>query len=174
MRNVCGDHRGMTMKHLSVAGLLALLLCACTVSFNPPSQQQLPESTAGTPAEQQEALAAAQVFIGMIDRGDYDAIWLNAGPSLRDATNETAFIMTLKLAKKAFTLLPGREPESMGFNTQAEPGGPVGEYVMVQFVARAGDLTATERVVMQKEQGRWKIIGYFINKRSQTQIMGSR
>ena len=79
-----------------------------------------------------------------------------------------------KLAKKAFTLLPGREPESMGFNTQAEPGGPVGEYVMVQFVARAGDLTATERVVMQKEQGRWKIIGYFINKRSQTQIMGSR
>ena len=156
------------MKHLSTAGLLVLLLSACTLSFSPPNQQPLPESTPGTTAEQQQALEAAKGFIEMRDRGDYEAIWLNAGPSLRDATNETAFTLTLKLAKKAFAVLPGRKPEGVGFNTQVDPGGPIGEYAVVQFVAHAGNLTATERVVMQKEQDSWKIIGYFITKRAQT------
>lgn len=157
---------GVLMKQLSIVVLL--LLSACTVSFNPPNAQQLPEPTAGTETEQREAVKAARGYLEMIDRGEYKAIWRDAGPLLRDMTNETAFITTLKVMKKTFALLPGRKPKGLGFNTQVDPGGPVGEYVVVIFEAKVGNLTATEKVVMQKEQGKWKIVGYFITKRRQT------
>lgn len=44
---------------------------------------------------------------------------------------------------------------------------PPGEYVLVQFKQSAGKVTITEKVVMQREQANWKLIGYFINKRVQ-------
>jgi hypothetical protein len=156
------------MKRQSIAALLALLLSACTVSFDPPSQQQLPKPTAGTKAEQKEAVGAAHEFLAMIDRGDYEAIWRKAGPVLRNMSNETAFITTLKVMRKTFFVLPGRKPERLGFYTQVDPGGPIGEYVVVFFVGRSGNLTCTEKVVMQKEQGQWKLTGYFITKHRQT------
>ena len=153
------------MRYLPIAGLLALLLSACTVSFDPPNQQQeLPAPTAGTKAEQEEAVKAARGYMAMIDRGDHKALWLNAGPVLRDMSNETAFAMALKLTRKTMALLPGRKIEGLGFNTQADPGGPIGEYAVVIVVGRSGNLTATEKIVMQKEEGRWKLIGYFIKK----------
>lgn len=42
---------------------------------------------------------------------------------------------------------------------------PEGEYALLEFVRRAGDTTATEKVVMQKHESRWMIVGYFVNKR---------
>lgn len=80
-------------------------------------------------------------------------------------TSEFAWINTLKVARKTFTILPVRKLEGFGFTTQVDANAPVGEYVMVQFVSRSGKLTATEKVVMQREQGKWKLVGYFITKR---------
>lgn len=111
-------------------------------------------------------MAAARGYLAQIDSGNYKATWDGAGPELRDMTNEFMWTSTLKIARKTFVLLPGRKFEGGAFTTQIDPGGPVGEYAVMQFVARSGKLTATEKVVMQKEQGRWKIVGYFITKRA--------
>lgn len=120
----------MSVKRLSIAALLALLLSACTVSFDPSNTQKLPEPTAGTEAEQREAVKAARGYLGMIERAEYKALWRDAGPLLRNMTNETTFITSLKVMKKTFAVLPGSKPTGLGFNTQVDPGGPVGEYVV--------------------------------------------
>ncbi len=82
-------------------------------------------------------------------------------------SNETLFMTMLRLMKKTLVLLPGRKPEALGFNIQVDPGSPIGEYVVLIFVGRSGSLACTEKLVMQKEQGQWKFIGYFITKRKE-------
>ena len=60
-----------------------------------------------------------------------------------------------------------RSIEGYGFTPRIDPGAPVGEYVLVQFKTRSGNTTLTEKVVMQKEQGAWRIVGYFATRRAE-------
>lgn len=75
------------------------------------------------------------------------------------------WVNTLKLSRKAFDVASERTSSGSGFSTQIDQNVPVGDYVLVQFVTKSGGMTMTEKVVMQKDEGRWKIIGYFITKR---------
>jgi hypothetical protein len=155
------------VKNLAAVLFVVAALSGCTFSFGPSQQQSLPEPKAGTAEEQKEAAEAARGYLSQIDSGDYEATWRNAGPALRGMTSEFAWINTLKLARKTFAILPGRKIEGFGFTTQVDANAPVGEYVLVQFVSRSGKLTATEKVVMQREHGKWKLVGYFITKRAE-------
>jgi hypothetical protein len=155
------------MKNPVTLLFLSILFSGCTFSVTPANEQKLPESTAGTKEEQKGAVEAARGYLAQIDRGDYEATWDSAGPVLRDMTNEFMWTNTLKIARKTVVVLPGRKLEGGAFTTQIDPGGPAGEYAVMQFVGRSGKLTATEKVVMQKEQGKWKIVGYFITKRAE-------
>lgn len=74
------------------------------------------------------------------------------------------WVNTLKLTRN-IPLPQGRELQGIGFNTRVDARAPEGEYALVEFVRRAGDTTATEKVVMQKHESRWMIVGYFVNKR---------
>lgn len=154
------------MKNLALGLICTLLLAACTVSFSPNNGSDLPDSTEGTPQEQAEAAVAARRFLEMIDLGDYEGTWGESGPALRAMSSEFAWKNTLKLTRAAFSAPPRREIEGFGFSTKIDHNVPVGEYVLVQFRNVSGKLTTTEKVVMQKDQSRWKIVGYFVTKRA--------
>lgn len=152
------------MKIFAPALLAAALLCGCRVSFS--SDNKLPEPTAGTASEQEQAAAAARRYLALIDQGKYDETWNHAGPALQNMTNKFLWKNTLKLTHKAFGTPPSRELDGFGFTSQIEADVPVGEYVLVQFKSPSGNTTTTEKVVMQKAAGSWKIIGYFVEKRT--------
>ncbi|MFT3808210.1 DUF4019 domain-containing protein [Arenimonas sp.] len=157
---------GIGMKRLLAAFVILSILGACSVSFSPGGETGLPEPTPGTPAQQQEAVTAAREYIDMIDRGQYSRTWERAGPALKDLTNELVWTNTLKLASKLSEGKPEREIQGLGFATQVDVGGPIGEYAFVVFASRSGGMSLSEKVVMQKAGGDWLIVGYFANKQT--------
>lgn len=152
---------------ITAFSLLLLILSGCTVSFSPQPQADLPESTAGSPPQQAEAAAAAREYLAMIDSAAYDETWERSGTALRDTSSRFVWTNMLKATSRSLGIDADRQVEGFGFTTQPDAAAPVGEYVLVQFKSRSGNATATEKVVMQKEQGAWKIVGYFITKRAE-------
>lgn len=152
------------MKLLVTALTFLFLLAACTVSYSPDGQTSLPAPTPGTPAQQQEAVAAAREYTAMIDDGQYSRTWERAGPTLKGMTNEFVWTTMLKAAGKLIGGRPTRQVEGLGFTTQVDVGGPVGDYAVVLFKSRSGQLTLSEKVVMQKVGDAWLIVGYFVEK----------
>lgn len=154
------------MKNLAIGLFCVLLLTACNVSFSTGGTSALPETTAGT-AEQRLEAAAARSYLGMIDREEFKRTWDQSGPALRAQSSEFAWKNMLKLATKTLGGSQQREPEGFGFSTRIDASVPEGEYVLVQFKSTSGSTATTEKVVMQKDQSQWKIIGYFVTKRAE-------
>ena len=155
------------MKFIAIFLAVVFTLTGCNISFNSGENSNLPEANGGSQEQQTQAEAAARSYLAMIDQKQYEKTWQQAGPALRDQSSEFAWVNTLKLARKAFAASANRQVEGFGFTPQIDPSVPTGEYVLVQFKEVAGAVTTTEKVVMQKDQGKWRIIGYFINKNSQ-------
>jgi hypothetical protein len=150
--------------------LAALLLTGCNISFSPGSSGNVPEPTAGSPAQQAEAEQAARGYLAMIDRDEIDKTWDQAGSALRAQSSKLAWTSVIGLTRKTLGVSAEREVEGFGFSSQIDPSVPVGVYVLVQFKSVSGRTTATEKVVMQKEQSAWKIIGYFVTKRAEYKL----
>jgi hypothetical protein len=155
------------MKIFASGFLLVLVLTSCSVSFSPEPQADLPRPTAGTATQQVEAADAARQYLALIDNKEYEKTWDRAGSVLRATTNKFMWTGVLKTSSHALGSPTRREIEGFGFTTQIDAAVPVGDYVMVQFKSKSGNTTLTEKVVMQKEQGSWKIIGYFAAKRAE-------
>ena len=157
----------MPMKFIALSLLVALLLAGCNVSFSPDASSDLPKPTSGSQEQQTEAAKAAREYLAMIDRNEFDKTWDFAGPALRAQTSKFAWTNMLKLTRKTLGAPSKRDLEGFGFSTQIDATVPVGEYVLVQFKGISGRVTTTEKVVMQKDQSTWKIIGYFVTKRAE-------
>jgi hypothetical protein len=155
------------MKIFSVGFLLLLALTGCSVSFSPEPEADLPTPTAGTTRQQTEAADAARQYLALIDSKEYEQTWDRAGSALKATTNKLMWTGLLKTSSHALGSPAQREIEGFGFTSQINAAVPVGDYVMVQFKSKSGNTTLTEKVVMQKEKGSWKIIGYFATKRTE-------
>ncbi len=166
---MAGFDWGMDMRNswITAFSLLLLILSGCTVSFSPQPQADLPEPTAGSPLQQAEAEAAAREYLSMIDSAAYDETWERSGSALRDTSSRFVWTNMLKATSRSLGIDADRQVDGFGFTTQPDAGVPVGEYVLVQFKSQSGNATATEKIVMQREQGAWKIVGYFITKRAE-------
>jgi hypothetical protein len=155
------------LRHVAAALAIVLLACGCRVEYTAgEAQADRPATAPGTTQQQTEAEAAARGFLALIDAGQYDKTWEQAGSALKASSSR--FMWTGAL--KATSLLghpDARRLEGFGFTSRVDPAAPVGEYVLVQFKTRSGNTTLTEKVVMQKEQGTWRIVGYFANKRAE-------
>ena len=155
------------MKNLALGLLFMMMLVGCNVSFSTGEASDLPDPTGGTEAQQAEAASAARRYLEMIDSGDFQGTWDHSGSALRAQTSEFAWKNMLKLTARTLGGSQERELEGFGFSTRIDASVPVGEYVLVQFKNTSGNATTTEKVVMQKDQSEWKIIGYFVTKRAE-------
>lgn len=155
------------MKSFAVVILLLLALTGCNVSFSSGSQAGLPTPTAGTASQQAEAAEAARQYLAMIDNQEYEKTWDRAGSALKATTNKLMWTNVLKASSKAFGSSAQRDIDGFGFTHKIEAAVPEGDYVTVLFVSKPGNKAHTEKLVMQKEQGSWKIIGYFATVRTE-------
>jgi hypothetical protein len=59
--------------------------------------------------------------------------------------------------------------EGIGFSTRIDARVPVGDYVAVQFkhATTSENVTTTEKVVMERHQSEWKIVGYFVGRHTE-------
>jgi hypothetical protein len=159
-------------RAVRLALFIMILACLQACSLPPSNEQSASaqdDTSAGTGDQERVAYAAAKVFFSEVDAGRFEETWANAGPALKAASNSEVWAATLRLARSA--LGEARDRKIMGFGFTAHLANvPPGEYVAVGFETTFVNATVEEKVVFQKDQGQWKVIGYFISKHFNAQL----
>lgn len=120
---------------------------------------------AGSTAEQAEAAAtrAAEVWLDLVDQGEYAASWEAAAPLFQKAVSKEHWTAQLGVARAPLGPCESRKRRSAKYAHEV-PGAPDGEYVVLQFDSRfKKKKRAVETVTPSRgEDGVWRVAGYFI------------
>ena len=142
------------MNRIRLFGLVFVLLLA-TVAV-------LPAQT--TEQEQDEAAAVIAVmnWLAIVDAGDYSGSWDAGSLAFQEAVTREDWVTSVTSARGSFE--PFGEREQIASRTLTHPPtAPPGEYALMQFRTQvSGGRTVIETVVPMKEDGVWKVSGYFV------------
>lgn len=119
--------------------------------------------TTGTAEQQLEVAKAADGFLKQLDAGAFEGTWAQGSPHLRRMGSESEWLRLLRFVRAAAGEFQSRTLSRVGFTDTVE-NVPPGEYVAVQFTSEFSAINVKEDVVMHKEGGRWKVMGYFVSK----------
>jgi hypothetical protein len=109
------------------------------------------------------ALAAAEKWLTLIDRGKYGESWKEAAEYFKAAVKQEQWKQSLVAVRKPLGKLISRKVKSKSYKTSL-PGAPDGEYVVIQFETsfeKKKSAVETVTPVMDKD-GNWRISGYYI------------
>ena len=144
--------------------MLALALAAALVlggSDHPPTDAENANTQAAA-AEDRKAETAALAFATLVDAGKYTESWEVAGPMFRSAVTADGWAAQVEPVRTQLGSLVSRELLAVEVHEHL-PGAPAGAYRMVVF---SSDFSAapnrTETVVLNKEDGRCGVVGYFV------------
>jgi hypothetical protein len=108
------------------------------------------------------AAAAALEWLELADAGEYRESWQQGAAALQEALTPEAWATALGDARGPLEPFGERTQISARYATEL-PNAPAGEYVILQYrTAVAGDRTVVETIVPMKEDGAWKVSGYFV------------
>ena len=110
-----------------------------------------------------KAIAAAEAWLELVDKGDFAAGWETAAALFRNAVTAEDFARQVKPTRQAIGKLISREVILSQYETSL-PGAPDGEYVVIQFKSVfENKASAIETVTPMKDpDGEWRVSGYFI------------
>ena len=152
------------MKKTPLLATLCLLplLAARPLHAQLSNQGQMPaESIAtGGPAAAQ---AAADVWLGLVDDGQYDQAWQKTASLFQKAVPQASWTATANAHRTPLGKMLSRKLVSANF-TKALPGTPEGSYVVAVYEASfEHKKTATETVTAALDtDGQWKVSGYYV------------
>ena len=140
-----------------------VMLSAC--ARGPGAAAPRPEPAAATRAQAPEdARSAAEAWLDLIDRADYDGSWQQAAERARALFPREQWVASLRSVRAALGRPEGRELV-VARTIDAPPGAPAGEYMELEFRRRfANDPSATEYVMLVKENGTWRGFGYRVSR----------
>jgi hypothetical protein len=109
------------------------------------------------------AVKAAQAWLSLIDSGDYGASWQEAADIFKNAATKEQWAGMAKTVRQPLGEVISREVMTK-MPTQTVPGGPDGEYVVIQFkTSFENKKNAIETVTpMLDKDGVWRVSGYYI------------
>ena len=108
------------------------------------------------------AAAAAGAWLETLDAQKWGQSWEGIGKLFRSNLTQAQWA---KLAQSVREPLGAVQSRAVLGATKAQslPGAPDGEYQIVQYrTVFANKASAVETVVLAREGGHWKIVGYFI------------
>jgi hypothetical protein len=151
------------MKIAALIVTAVLLLGGCSVSFNNGAANEA-TSTPGTAAQQKVVTAAAVAFLKQLDAGLVENTWATASSVLRSATSQDTWVTGIGAFRSTVGAFKSRKLKGIGF-TNTVSGAPAGEYAAVAFDSAFSNATVEEKVVIRKENGQWRVVGYFMSKK---------
>ena len=118
---------------------------------------------AQTSEKEKAAASSAEVWLGMVDAGEYAESWKAAAELFRNAVKQEEWVQSLQAARKPLGKLISRKIKTKTYRTSL-PGAPDGEYVVIQFESSfEKKKSAVETVTpMMDKDGKWRVSGYFI------------
>ena len=137
---------------------------SCSVPVRAQSQGGIP---AGLPTPEIHtggeiaARAAMEVWLALLDDGQFDRSWENAADAVRKAVSKEQWVKVLSDNRPKLGKLVSRTLKDTRSSTSL-PGAPAGQYVSVTydtaFEKRKGIETLTATL---DPSGQWKVTGYF-------------
>lgn len=113
--------------------------------------------------KEKAAVAAAENWLGMIDKGEYAESWKEAATNFRDNVSEQKWDQVMQGMRKPLGTLVSRKLKTAVYKSSL-PGAPDGEYFVMQFDSSfTNKKSAVETVtnVLGKDR-KWRAVGYFI------------
>ncbi|MCP4375079.1 MAG: DUF4019 domain-containing protein, partial [bacterium] len=113
--------------------------------------------------ETRKALAAAEKWLALLDRGEYAESWDESAELFRKTVVKKQWIATIKGVRTPLGKFESRAKLEADYRTSL-PGAPDGEYVVITFkAAYANKKGAVETVTPMKDKdGKWRVSGYYI------------
>lgn len=108
------------------------------------------------------AVDSIQNWLAIVDSGAYSESWALTGKMFKDQVSDEKWNETMEKTRKPFGKNIERKLKSSKFHTSL-PGVPDGVYVVAQFKSQFEKKNnAIETVTAVFEEGKWKVVGYFI------------
>ena len=105
-----------------------------------------------------------QEVLRLLDSDEAGAVWDDASQTLQQSAPRAAFVARLKSMRDAVGELQERTAKGIGFVTNM-PDAPPGYYAGAFFESRFARATVEEKVVFVRQDGQWRVSGYFMTKR---------
>jgi len=167
------------MRHAAATARLALLalvvlalpVAAADAPATAPAASSAtePGATGATPeqptlGDDRDVIEASEKWLRLLDRGQTGAAWDASAKSLQDHVSRAEWVKGIGAARKPFGTLKARKRDRFA-RAHEMPGGPEGDYAIVQFVSEfANGKRATEQLIwmLQPDDGIWRVSGYHI------------
>jgi Protein of unknown function (DUF4019) len=113
--------------------------------------------------QKKDALAAAENWLTMIDKGEYAEGWKKAADYFKTVVSEEMWVQYMETIRKPLGEVLSRKVESVTPKTSL-PNTPGGKYVVIQFktsfkTGKSGVETVTPQL---EKDGKWRVSGYHI------------
>lgn len=114
-------------------------------------------------SKEKAAVASAEKWLGIVDKGEYAESWKEAAAYFRNSVTEQKWEQAAKGVRQPLGKLISRKLKTAVYKTSL-PGAPDGEYVVMQFDSSfANKKSAVETVTtVLDNDGKWRAVGYFI------------
>jgi Protein of unknown function (DUF4019) len=117
----------------------------------------------GSEKAEKKALEASQIWLTLVDKGQYAESWETAAQYFRNAVSKEQWQQSLSAVRKPLGPVVKRTLKSKRYATSL-PGAPDGEYVVIQYeTSFANKKSSIETIApMLDKDGRWRVSGYYI------------
>lgn len=142
-------------KRTHFAALALLLAC--------PSLGAAPALAAQAVTAEPAAREAAEKWLAMVEAGDFQASWDEAGEMFREGTTAQAWARQAADGQQRIGEVVARELAEQHAVTDP-PDAPPAEYVFLRYHSQfsvAGPALETVVLIREVERG-WRVIGYFV------------
>jgi len=123
------------------------------------AQQQVIENH---DADKKAALEAVETWLKLIDSGKYAKSWDDAAKIFQDNVPKSDWKKSVEAARSPLGKNVSRKLIAQEYLTEI-PGAPDGEYVIIQFTSQfENKKEAMESLTPLKQDGEWKVSGYYV------------
>jgi hypothetical protein len=114
------------------------------------------------PAED-EAAAAGQKWLGLVDGQKYEESWQQAASMFRDQVKQEQWVVSLKRFRDPLGPVVSRTAARVDF-AKTLRGAPDGDYAIIHYTTTFKNKSdVTERLTLVKEEGKWQAAAYAIH-----------
>lgn len=116
-----------------------------------------------TPEEEPRAIEAMQVWLKLVDEGNYTQSWADACRYFKGMVKQDQWAQSMKGARQPLGKALSRTLKDAEHKTSL-PGAPDGEYMVIRYETsfeNKKDAIETVTAMLEKD-GTWRMAGYFI------------
>lgn len=115
-----------------------------------------------TGSQSEEDVATdAQKWLALVDDLKYEESWMRASSMFRSEVKQEQWIAALKRSREPLGAVTSRTRTRLQFSNSLR-GAPDGNYAILHYQTTFSSKTATERLTLLKEEGRWQMAAYGI------------